>query len=304
MRTYTEYNVSMFVMFYKNIIVLGIIFIDMANGNDVMISSGLGGWTHSQLWSQYTSFKAYSDMKIINTVSILAYNIDENGMLATYATNDTLWDSETYQQYIKQQLGVKSIPCIYCDATIGLCSNLSERLENLYTNMPIFINDTIARAKKFGWDGYIVDFEPDNEVNTTKITDFMIEWSSQLNLNNVSLSLWIGGNAPYEERIYEFESINFITMNTYTSSYDDFIAVAGPLQIEMIDIKKLGFGLLTNYGTKSFGSVTNNSDIMKIINWSLYAEVKMISLWASHISPYWYKALKKFSHKKLKITTN
>lgn len=262
------------------------------NGRDVMLSSGLGGWTHTQLWNQYTSFKAYNDMKIINTVSILAYNLQENGTLGTYSTNDTIWTSETYQQFLKQQLNIKAIPCIYCDATIGMCSGLSDRLENLYLNMTLFINDTIQRAIRFGWDGYIVDFEPDDEVNSTKLTDFIIQWGNTLFENNVTLTLWIGGNTPYDNRIYNSSILNLITMDTYSDTYENFVQIAAPLQTSTIDITKMGFGLLTNYYTgKLFGKVTDDSDIMQIIRWSIVSNSGSLSLWASHVPPDWYESL-------------
>jgi hypothetical protein len=257
-----------------------------------MISSGLGGWTHDQLWSQYTSFKAYKDMSLINTISILSYNLQENGTIGVYQTNDSYWNAETYQQFLKQKLGIKAIPCIYCDATIGMCPDLSSRLENLYLNSSGFINDTIYRANIYEWDGYIVDFEPDSTVNTTKLTDFIFDWSEQLETNGLSLTLWIGGNTPYDDRIYNYSKINLITMNTYSQSYEEFISVAAPLQTSVIDITKLGFGLLTNYYTKkSFGNVTDDSDIMEIIKWSILAKSGSLSLWASHIPPDWYEAL-------------
>jgi hypothetical protein len=257
-----------------------------------MISSGLGGWTHDQLWSQYTSFKAYKNMNLINTISILSYNLQENGTIGVYQTNDSYWNAESYQQFLKQKLGIKATPCIYCDATIGMCPDLSSRLENLYLNSSGFINDTIYRANIYGWDGYIVDFEPDSTVNTTKLTDFIFDWSEQLETNGLSLTLWIGGNTPYDDRIYNSSKINLITMNTYSQSYEEFISVAAPLQTSVIDITKLGFGLLTNYYTKkSFGNVTDDSDIMEIIKWSILTKSGSLSLWASHIPPDWYEAL-------------
>lgn len=269
-----------------------LVFSLITDSRNVMISSGLGGWTHDQLWGEYTSLKAYKDIGLINTVSILAYNLQENGTLGTYPTGDPIWGAETFQQFVKQKLSMRAIPCIYCDATIGMCSDLSDRLENLYLNMSGFINDTIYRATLYGWDGYIVDFEPDSTVNSTKLTDFVIDWTEQLSTYNLTLTLWIGGNTPYDFRIYNHSMINLITMNTYSQSYEEFIGVAAPLQTSVINITNLGFGLLTNYFTgKIFGEVTDSSDMMEISKWSALSKAGSLSLWASHIPPDWYEAL-------------
>jgi len=282
----------------------------------VILSSGLGNYTDQQLLQQYTSFKAYNDIGLITGTSMLIYNLNEDGSLGMYNTSSNM-TSEQFQSMLKINLGLKAYPCLYCDATIGMCSNLSSRLDNLYKNIDSFITNTILTAKMYNWDGYYVDFEPDTMVNSTQITNFILLWANQLNAYNLQLNLWIGGNAPYDNRIYGNNNLILTTMNTYGSNYNDFIQIAAQLQVSMFNITKLGFGLLTNYGTirhfhfwkthifahlitepnktnaiKYFSNDANN--IKKIINWSILTKSNSLSLWASHISPSWYYALCKY----------
>lgn len=273
------------------------------SGRNVLLSSGLGGWTHAQLWNQYLSFRAYVNMNIINQVSILSYNIQDDGTLGTYNTNDPSFTSEQYQQFIKNELGVKSYPCLYCDATIGNCQNLTNRLQNLYQNQSGFINDTINRGIKYNYDGYVADFEPDSLIDWTQLTDFVLEWSNRLNDNNMTLSLWIGSGTPYDNRIYNNTNIILITMDTYQQSYDNFIIIASNLQTSSYNLSNIGFGLLTNYNfmnNKSNNALTvknkilDQSDIVDIISWSHFTNTQLLSIWASHIPPDWFIPLKMF----------
>jgi len=302
-----------------------IIFSQNCYSKEVILSSGIGNYNHQDLWSQYTAFKTYGNKNIISASSILAYYINENGSLEPYETNDTYWTAETYQQYIKDNTGLKSFPTLYCDATIGDCSNFNERIEKLYSNMTYFINDSIKRANLYNYDGYIVDFEPDSEVNTTKITDFILEWNQALNYNNLSLNLWIGGNTPYDNRILNVSNLLLTTMSTYDNNYETFITTAEQLQVNINDVSRLGFGLLTNYGdynrkyqhkfdeqinlvnqvsplasvnifahTKLNDTPINSSDLDNIVVWLALTQNTFLSLWTSHIDPSWHIPLNKF----------
>ena len=232
-------------------------------------------------------------MGVINGASILAYNLQENGMLGVYPLNDTDQTAETYQQYLKTQLQLKAYPCVYCDASIGNCDHLSDRLENLYANQDAFLQDSIQRANTYGWDGYSVDFEPDGPVNATRLTDFLLAWGSLLYVNNFTLYVWIGGDTQYEmERLFNSTGISFLTMDTYNAGFDSFVNIVAPLQISINSVSNLGAGLLTNYGKTS--TDVNATDIMNIVNWSILTRMNALSLWASHISPSWYEALSYF----------
>lgn len=55
----------------------------------IILSAGIGKFTHDQLLTQYNAFRSYKQLNIITASSILLYYIDENGYLADYQTNDT-----------------------------------------------------------------------------------------------------------------------------------------------------------------------------------------------------------------------
>lgn len=278
-------------------ILLGVFLLCCVFGKEVVLSTGLGGWTQQQLWSQYTSYKAYADIGIITTSSVLAYYIAENGSLAVYTTRSSMWPAEIYQATLKNDLGLKALPCLYCDATIGNCADLASRLNNLYNNMTGFIDDTISRGKQYGWDGYSVDFEPDTPVEMEQVTNFILEWGKALQENEMYLSVWIGGNVPYNlTQLYNSSYVKLVTMDTYNLSYDEVINVVAPLQTSMYDVNNLGFGLLTNYQTNNKSSrnrynQTEGPDMVGIVSWSLLTGAEPLSLWASHIPPEWYGAL-------------
>ena len=260
-----------------------------SNENDVILSSGVGGWTHEQLLNEFTTYKTYRNLNLISISSILTYYIEENGTLGVYNTGSNMWTSETFQEYIGSEIKIVTMPTLYCDATLksSLCSNLSSRLNNLYENMDLFINDTIVRAQKYRWYGYIVDLEPGpgDIIDSQNVTEFILKWARALEKYNLILSVWIGSTTPYNmSLLYNSTIVQLITMNTYNLNFDQIINVLAPIQIQMMNVNKLGFGMLTNYNS-------NNTNIFDIINWSLVSHVSPISLWASHIEPEWYEAL-------------
>lgn len=271
-----------------------IFLLNNVNSKEIILSSGIGGWSYDELWSEYTAYKSYAEMNIITTSSILAYYIQENGTLGVYTTHYPEWNGEQYQSFIKENLKLKALPCLYCDATIGACSNLSYRLNNLYENMDEFINETIRRAKMYGWEGYSVDLEPDDEVDTTNVTHFILKWARALHDNDMYLSVWIGGDTPYNlTQLYNSSIIQLITMDTYGQQYEQVIDTLAPIQISMIESSHLGFGLLADFDPGEL-SDDINIDIQDIVEWSILANIDSISVWASHIYPEWYSSLHYF----------
>lgn len=266
------------------------------DAKEISLSSGLGNYTDLQLQEQYQAFKFYKEMNIISASSMLVYNLNEDGTLGIYNTSSNITSSEKFQYQLKYNLGLKAYPCLYCDSTIGLCSNLSSRLNNLYNNIDTFINTTIKTAMMNNWDGFMVDFEPDTFVDPTNITNFILQWNDVMNYYNLKLILWIGGNAPYDDRIFGNVNLTLLSMNTYNEYYGDFIETATEQQLNMYDVSKLGFGLLTNYAP--FNNITNSSlndeTLTDIIDWSIFTKTNSLSLWASHISPSWYQPLNKY----------
>lgn len=264
----------------------------------VILPSGLNEWNHSQLIDQYYVYKAYKDLGIIDSSSILAYNLDINGNLATYSTNNSDWTAEEYQASLKNDLKLAAYPCLFCDATIGMCPNLGTRLENLYSHQAHFINDTIYRAKKYGWNGYMVDFEPDEEINVTKLTDLIIEWSKILNINRLTLFVWIGGPTIYELDRFkeESESLILITMSSYWLDYEQYTYLVDYSSTSINDISRFGYGLITYLHINEKKYIRQNKDnmtdeLIKIIDWSNDINIPTLVLWASKIPSSLWKSL-------------
>lgn len=253
---------------------------------DVILSSGLENWDATQLQKQYNNFATYKDLGIITASSILVYNLDIDGNLDTYNTTDPNMTAEEYQVSVGK-LGLGKKPTIYCDSTINKCSNLSKRLDRLYTHSQDFINTTLQKAQKYGYDGYIVDFEADDQVDWTKLTSFLLEWSSQLSLLNLSLYVWVGSGTPYENSLYTSKNIKVLTMDTYTSDFASFVEEASTFVTKKLNPANLGFGLLTS-------NVVPEKDMFKIVKWCEFVNVTTLSIWASTIDGLSFRPLHKF----------
>ena len=198
------------------------------------------------------------------------------------------YSAEDFQRSLKEDLSLKALPCLYCDATIGICGNLSFRLEKLYNQESFFISDSITRAKRYGWEGYSVDLEPDTLVDTQRLTSFILNWASNLSNQGLILSVWIGGPTQYQmDRLYNSNIVKLVTMDTYSDNYDNFITVAGQLYTTTRNIKNMGFGILT--------SGRQYEDIISIMHWLKIIKAQTLSIWALPIPASWYESLLSFA---------
>lgn len=257
---------------------------------NVILSSGLINWTNQQLTFQYNLYKTYKSMNIITGSSILVYEINENGEMDTYKTNNNL-SAEEYQYRLKKELGLKSYPCFFCDTTIQMCGGqgFSERFEKLYKNMSGFIDNTITKAIKYDYDGYYLDIELSTVIDKNKLTHFVNTWSKALKQINRTLNIWIDGylSSYNSTMIYDNNDILLTTMNTYDTTFDIFLSQVA-LNIGKIDNNRLSFGFLT------YDSVMNSVEIDKIIQWCKIFKPYSLSLWASTIPLSWYQSIRNY----------
>lgn len=270
----------------KRIIIFTLLYLCYAR--DIILSAGLGNFSQQRLSSQYETYKLYAEMELITTASILVYNINIDGSLGIYNQNDLI-TSEKFQYMIKD-LGLKALPCLFCDSTIGACGDLSLRLENLFKHEQEFINETIYRAKKYGWEGYSVDFESYASYDIDKLTDFIINWQSALNDHGLILSVWIGA-LQYNYTVLFNTKINLVTMATYNQNYEDFVYIASQLQ-SATNISNIGYGFLTK-AASGYYEISGN-ELMKIIKWLTNTSAEVISIWSSIMSTDWYDGLRLF----------
>uniref|UniRef100_A0A6C0E0J9 GH18 domain-containing protein n=1 Tax=viral metagenome TaxID=1070528 RepID=A0A6C0E0J9_9ZZZZ len=257
---------------------------------NVILSSGLTNWTNQQLTFQYNLYKTYKSMNIITGSSILVYEINENGEMDTYKTNNNV-SAEEYQYRLKKELGLKSYPCFFCDTTIQMCGGqgFSERFEKLYKNMSGFIDNTITKAIKYDYDGYYLDIELSTVIDKNKLTHFVNTWSKALKQINRTLNIWIDGylSSYNSTMIYDNNDILLTTMNTYDTTFDIFLSQVA-LNIGKIDNNRLSFGFLT------YDSVMNSVEIDKIIQWCKIFKPYSLSLWASTIPLSWYQSIRNY----------
>lgn len=261
---------------------------------NIMLSSGLLNWNDKQLNEQYNFFKIYKDLNLITATSILTYIININGSIGLIPTNSTI-NAEQYQSNIHQNLNLPAYPCIFCDATIGSCNNLGDRLEAVFNNKEMFINDLISRSIKYDWNGYTIDFEPDVNIDNIKTTNLMIDLAFQLSKYNKKLFIWINYNVdalyPFNiSSLMKYNNIKFLTMNTYYCDYNTFISEASNAIIHAYSLSKFGFGLLTYESN----SVIKEDELNKIILWLKIYNNSFLSLWASKIPPNWFIPLNNF----------
>ena len=261
---------------------------------EVILSSGLISWDHKQLLTQYNAYNVYANAGIITASSILVYEIDIHGNLNQYNTTDPLISAEQFQMSLQKlgNDGLSSYPCIYCDATIGYCKNLTDRMEHLYEHKYHFINDTIQRAIKYNWNGYTIDLEPDQKIDALKLSHFIVEWSNELTKYNLLLYVWIGTTTVFDINILSESNANIrlITMDTYVDDYDSFLDAASNTLLLSSKPQNIGFGLLTNI----YNTSLSETALISVSSWANISMTCSLSIWASIIPPQWFKGLKNY----------
>ena len=259
-----------------------------SGANEVVLSSGLENWSRRQLDLQFNAFAQYKHMRVISASSILVYRLDEDGNLDTYKTNDSSVNAEDFQLSVRQKIGLKAYPCLFCDATVGFCSQLNTRLERMYQHKIGFFSNVTARVLMNGWNGFAVDFEPDEGINWARLSDFLVELSNVLrDLAQVVLYVWVGGRTLYTESVFSAPNIVVWSMNTYVDTYNHFVDVAAQDLALVDNTTRLGFGLLQSNDVPEW-------DMINVVSWMRVAKVPMLNLWASNISGFALKALETF----------
>jgi hypothetical protein len=289
------------------------------NAKEVILSSGIGGFSSDQLQTQFNLFKQYSDMKVISTVSILLYGIDEFGKMFSYETNSSAkWTSRKFQKDCRDVLGLGTLPLFFCDSTIGNCSPLKDRLEKVYDHQEEFIKSTLEEIKQWGWDGYSLDFELEeypSDDDKRKITEFVVQWASALKTVGKRLAIWTSGPTWYDlafmnNSFDRLDNILTMTMSTYYArSAPGFQSIAKDYN-GWIKADRAGYGLLTSPQLKKIpdpnSSLPNpnrivdltkplsREDMIDIGKWCNKTNVPALSIWASVIPDNWIEGIKSY----------
>jgi len=223
------------------------IYIIGAGAVESWLSAGMGGFSKDQLTEQYTRFENYKEKKLITASSVLLYYFNDDGTFGNWNTSTVDWTAKQFQVDLKEKLGLKAYPCFFCDETIGNCKPLDKKLNAVFANKERFIESTILEAKKFGWDGYSLDMETFSTLDTTQLTQFVIDWGKALDDNGMKISIWVGGPTQYDMSAMVASPYihSIVTMNTYVSNFDSFQYMAQAL-LNVVSVGRAGFGLL-NY---------------------------------------------------------
>jgi hypothetical protein len=256
-----------------------VLLICIVYGKEIILSAGVDKYALLPLEKQYMLYKSYKQKGLITGSSVLAYYLSENGTLESYN------DGEELQYNLKHNLNLSAYPCLFCDSTIGACDNLFSRLNVLYSNETYFIEQSIYKANKYGWDGYYVDFEFNMFIDYNKLTNFILKWAKALYDNNLILNLWIGDTAYYNMTLlYNNKHIKLTTMTTYLKTSDIVkIIVEG-----YYNVSNIMYGLLT-YMPDNPAIEVLYSDLSTVIE--LFNGTEAITLWASNIPESWYNSL-------------
>lgn len=263
----------------------------VAMAGEVVLSTGLGGWSTETLQGEFDSYQQYANAKSITGASVLLYGLRENGSMFWWNTSST-WTSKQFQQDLKTKLGLKAYPCLYCDATIGNCAPLGPRVKAMIEHKEAFISFSIAEAIEYGWDGYAVDFESFGPMPDASLNDFVIEWGERLHQHDIDLQIWVGGDTAFDlKRLNASVGItSIITMNSYYfNSLDSFVHVAQSL-FASVSPAKAGFGLLSPASLRIERFVDSNV-MTQVGQWCRNKGVGSLSVWASHIPSTWMKGL-------------
>jgi len=93
---------------YMKLLLL-LIFIYCAIGKDIILFAGIGNWSDQYLYNQYSAYRAYANMEMINTASILTYFLNTDGMMGVYQSDIDNHTCEEFQYTLKKRFWIESI---------------------------------------------------------------------------------------------------------------------------------------------------------------------------------------------------
>lgn len=301
------------------LLIVGLALSEKIQRREVVLSTGIGGFSREKLQVEYDLYSKYASEQILTISSVLLYGIGEDGRLFWWNTSSSAnWTAKAFQQDIGRKLGLKQIPTLFCDSTIGNCAPLTDRMDKVFERQNDFIQETIVELIENDWDGYAVDLESFHSIDSDKISQFTVSWAQELSKIHKELIIWTGGPTWYntsflnETATDSLSNVLFITMNTYNSfSGEYFIDTATSYLKYEYTPKIAGFGLLVPPSLHSFmkhpalvsprlfasrSDVIVEDDMKQIASWCLDNQVAALSVWASRIPDAWVDGLKLFLH--------
>jgi hypothetical protein len=166
--------------------------LEETKSRDVVICRGIGDLTEPQFKQLGEVWERYVNDGIVTATSPLLYKINEHGKFEAFGNATTALEQKT-QDYLAPK-GAKVLPHVWCDASCCDNCKLPGSVMAAMARKSSFFQESIQAAKKFGWNGYALDFEgemPDAE----KTTRFFKEWRQALAKEQLELHLWTGSGA-------------------------------------------------------------------------------------------------------------
>lgn len=163
---------------------------------DVVVCRGIGDLNDQafkelgQVWSRYAKDG------VITATSPLLYKITDNGSFAPFGSEHQL--EELTQQHLNPT--GKVLPHVWCDASCCDNCHLPGAIQEAMDRREEFFQESVDAAQKYGWSGFVLDFEG-SMPGRDSTTPFFKEWRSFLAKSQapsgraLELHLWTGSGA-------------------------------------------------------------------------------------------------------------
>lgn len=170
-------------------------------------------------------------------------------------------------------------------------------MRQVFANPQPFIDQCVSEAKKYGYFGYNLDWEPTDDCTEQDGNDyaaFIQTFSRALHDEGLKVSVDFASWSPVWNltAIAETEADYIISMSTYTNNDDSFSSQLNKL-VTAVDLGRAGVGLETV--NASDGSRLPLDEVKWRFDQIEAAGVREVDLWRSPVPPLWWPMIKKFA---------
>eukprot|EP00604_Paraphysomonas_vestita_P001840 CAMPEP_0174821678 /NCGR_PEP_ID=MMETSP1107-20130205/9175_1 /TAXON_ID=36770 /ORGANISM="Paraphysomonas vestita, Strain GFlagA" /LENGTH=209 /DNA_ID=CAMNT_0016038965 /DNA_START=192 /DNA_END=821 /DNA_ORIENTATION=- len=171
-----------------------------------------------------------------------------------------------------------------------------EWMRQVFEQPQVFIDQCLSEAKKYGYTGYNLDWEPTEDVTSDDgiaYAEFIETFAQQLHANNLKLTVDIATWSAvwnYEE-LAKTSADTFISMGTYTSSDSSFTNQLN-LLVDAFGPSRSGVGLQTvNASTEE--RIPLNEVIWRFEQIKA-SGVTEVDIWKTPVPPFWWPIMEKY----------
>jgi hypothetical protein len=165
-------------------------------------------------------------------------------------------------------------------------------LRQLFANPDPFIDEAVKQAKKYGFTGYNLDFEPTSTATPDDChhyVKFLTTFSNAMHEYNIKVTVdiadWNGLWCDWA--LFGNSSVDKVmTMSTYTKNFNTFSTKLDKA-VTLIPLNVLGVGLECDVGLTS-------DDMSKRFDLINAAGVQEIDIWKSPVPDFWWPLIQQF----------